>query len=201
MFLPEPLFGWENPDYTGIYKNEDYVSNAFRENFPPDKYLVTLPEWLKDSAGYFTYNIDKIFHCDTCDQQHPDFDDITMDPCSRSLSWNKQTNSGYDVTVPPEDKFQGVENLKWGAIDSANVITMADFRTADTAKNFIDAYANDPSQFCNKPFFLPLESENHIAIYLSRNNILRKIISPIFMLNHIIYPTITLKILNQQMVL
>jgi arylsulfatase A-like enzyme len=146
----------KNPDYTGIYKNEDYVSNAFRENFPPDKYLVTLPEWLKDSAGYFTYNIDKIFHCDTCDQQHPDFDDITMDPCSRSLSWNKQTNSGYDVTVPPEDKFQGVENLKWGAIDSANVITMADFRTADTAKNFIDAYANDPSQFCNKPFFLAI---------------------------------------------
>jgi len=146
----------KNPDYTGIYKNEGYVSNAFRANFSPDKYLVTMPEWLKDSAGYFTYNIDKIFHCDTCNEQQPDFDKITSDPCSKSLSWNKQINSGNDVSVPAEDKFQGVENLKWGAIDSVNVATMADYRTADTAKTFLDAYANDPTQFCNKPFFLAI---------------------------------------------
>ena len=38
----------KNPDYTEIYDNENYISIPFRDNFPPDKYLVTLPEWLKD---------------------------------------------------------------------------------------------------------------------------------------------------------
>ena len=144
----------KDPDYTGIYENENFISGAFRDNFPPEKYLVTLPEWLKDSAGYFTYNIDKILHCDSCDVQYPDFDLYNPDPCSKALSWSKQTNSGKNVAVPVEDTDQGLESYKWGAIDSDKVTSMPDYKTADTVSAFFSQYAEDPAQFCDKPFFL-----------------------------------------------
>ncbi len=157
----------KDPDYTGIYMNDNFISNAFRDNFPPEKYLVTLPEWLKDSAGYFTYNIDKILHCDTCDEQNPDFDLLNPDQCSKALSWNKQTNSGKNVAIPQEDMGQGLENFKWGAIDSNKVSSMPDYKTADTVSAFFSQYYADPSQFCDKPFFLAVGIRKpHSTLYI-----------------------------------
>ncbi|MFI5170914.1 MAG: sulfatase-like hydrolase/transferase [Chitinophagales bacterium] len=169
------------PDYTGIYRNEPFNCNNFRSNFPDDKYLVTVPEWLKDSAGYFTYNIDKIFHCDTCSIQYPDFDKFNLDPCARSLSWSKQSNSGSSQDMDPGDMGQGLQDFAWGAIDSEAVSTMADFKTADTAMYFLEQYNNNPGQFCNKPFFLAIGIRKpHSNLYIPAQYFLENYVSDFY---------------------
>ncbi|HRG28290.1 MAG TPA: sulfatase-like hydrolase/transferase, partial [Chitinophagales bacterium] len=52
----------KSPHYTQVYNNEEYISEDFRENFPEDKQIITLPQYLKDSVGYYTVSMNKIFH-------------------------------------------------------------------------------------------------------------------------------------------
>ena len=62
--------------------------------------MFTFAEVLKDSAGYFTYGINKINHCFAT---HPDYDATAPDDCSRGLSWNKyfylDGGEGAEVTL------------------------------------------------------------------------------------------------------
>jgi len=71
--------------YTQVYKETDgnYKCGNFSDNFTPEKgneEYFTIPQYLKDSAGYFTYNLNKIFHCY---QNFSEYDSITADPCAK----------------------------------------------------------------------------------------------------------------------
>lgn len=73
--------------YTQVFNNNDY-SNNFRNNFTAadgNETVFTLPEILKDSGGYYTMAINKVFHS----QKQNDYDKVTADPCAKDLSWNK----------------------------------------------------------------------------------------------------------------
>lgn len=68
--------------YTQVFVNGDY-DNKFRDNFTAEKnneVVFTLPEILKDSGGYYTFAINKVFHSPT----QNDFDKTTADACSKT---------------------------------------------------------------------------------------------------------------------
>ncbi|MFN0276204.1 MAG: sulfatase-like hydrolase/transferase, partial [Chitinophagales bacterium] len=140
-------------EYTDIFLNNPYDCADFRNNFSPGKYVLTLPEHLKESAGYFTYSVGKVFHCDN---DFTDYDTITADPCAKNLSWNKYSSIPIDDAVNNAGQAnpQGIEEMKWSAIDSSLVSSMTDYSVVDSASNFLNAYATDPSAFCNMPFFM-----------------------------------------------
>ncbi|MBC8046275.1 MAG: sulfatase-like hydrolase/transferase, partial [Fimbriimonadaceae bacterium] len=145
----------KTPDYTDVYINGMFDCTNFRNNFEPGKYVLTFPQYLKDSANYFTYNISKLFHCDA---GQPDFDTETADPCEKELSWNKFLSIGNDDTLNNigQDEEQGLEEIKWALIDSEYVNLMADYQMVDTAAKFIREYFETPSAFCDKPFMMSM---------------------------------------------
>lgn len=145
----------KGPEYTDIYINGSFDCENFRNNFEPGKYVLTLPEYLKDSGNYFTYNISKVFHCDA---GLPDYDETTSDVCEKELSWNKFITIGNDDTINDAGQAaeEGLDEIKWAKIDSALVTYMADYVMMDSAGKFLREYNTNPSAFCDKPFFLGL---------------------------------------------
>ncbi len=142
-------------DYTQVYNNEDY-KNKFRENFKPEKNnaeVYTIPQILKDSGGYFTFCINKIFHNPT----ENDFDKTATPMCNKSKSWNRL--SAYGDTWELLDLFGNYsfgDHFDWGMIPDSLEYLMEDVLAADTAIQFIDAYAAGTVNTCSKPFFLGL---------------------------------------------
>jgi len=145
----------KNPNYTGIYNNEEYNDYDFRANFPTEKYIVTLPEYLKDVGGYYTISLNKIFHADS---YYPDYDEVTTDNCAKSLSWNKAIYKPYSNTLLNAGKSAGedIEKFQWAKLDSTMVYQMQDYAITDSAILFLNQYHTNQSDFCNKPFFLAL---------------------------------------------
>ncbi len=90
-------------DYHQIFTN-DIECDSFRSDFPSDLFILTLPEYLKDAGGYFTYSINKVFHCN---ESEPDFDQYTIDPCSKSLSWNKAVITEQDDAIQDQGSDVG----------------------------------------------------------------------------------------------
>lgn len=157
------------PFYTGVYNNEEYVADEFRDNFPEDKYILTFPEYLKDSADYFTVSCNKIFHQDQFD---PDYDAVTTDVCEKKLSWNKvfhaQNYSGYNEEGEAEN--EDIANYVWASIDSSRDDELEDYNITDTAIRFIQDYVSNPGEYCNKPFFLGLGYHfPHLSLYVPEN--------------------------------
>ncbi len=160
------LLTGKNPTYTGIYNNEEYIDTDFRANFPPEKYIITLPEYLKDNAGYYTYCMDKIFHAD---QHFPDYDIETIDNCSKSLSWNQMISVGNagGVNNAGEELGQSIENFEWAKLDESYTTSMQDYAVTGDAINFLSSYQDNPEQYCNKPFFLALGYHKpHLQLYI-----------------------------------
>lgn len=145
----------KNPHYTGIYNNEEFNDHDFRSNFPADKFIVTLPQYLKDSGGYYTISMNKIFHADSF---YPDYDDVTSDNCAKMLSWNKAIYkpNGNALLEAGEIANEDIEKFEWSKIDSLLIYEMQDYAITDSAINFINQYQDDQNEFCNKPFFLAL---------------------------------------------
>ncbi|MBC8045245.1 MAG: sulfatase-like hydrolase/transferase [Fimbriimonadaceae bacterium] len=157
------------PHYTEVYDNSGFNSEDFRGNFAPGKYILTFPEYLKDSAGYFTVACNKIFHED---QVNPDYDSLTNDVCSKRLSWNKVLHAGSYTGYGAESAAQeeGGVHFPWASIDSTRDNQLEDYNITDTAIQFLEDYANDAGAFCNKPFFLGVGYHfPHLDLYVPEN--------------------------------
>ena len=141
--------------YTQVLSNDDYIGD-FRNNFTAAKgneEVYTLPEVLKDSGGYFTYAINKIFHSAFLN----DFDQDTDEPCEKIRSWNKLSY------IEHTDEFNDLLNnysdfgyFDYGMIPDSLEPELEDFIATDTAIQFIHDYANGIANTCDKPFFLAL---------------------------------------------
>lgn len=142
--------------YTGVYSNSDYV-NKFRENFTEEKNneeVFTLPEILKDSGGYYTFAINKVFHSPT----ENDYDKNMGTPaCEKKKSWNKmQYFSESPALADSMFAHRYGDFFYWGKMPDSYESGMQDYQAADTAIKFINAVAAGTANTCGKPFFLAL---------------------------------------------
>lgn len=140
--------------YTGIYNNEDYPGN-FRDVFSTatqNELVYTLPEILKDSAGYFTYGINKVFHNPT----NNDFDKSPgVDTCNKLQSWNRMSlveDSDSLLNALSAYGFGGV--FDWGMIPDSLETQLEDYIGVSLAVDFIDSVGNGTANTCGNPFFL-----------------------------------------------
>ncbi|MFN0274481.1 MAG: sulfatase-like hydrolase/transferase [Chitinophagales bacterium] len=152
------MFTGKDAGYTNIYTNTDIICNSFRDNFTAElgnEEVITLPQFLKDSAGYFTYGINKIFHCH---EDYPDFDSLNTDVCNRAFSWNKLLpfpgGENHTVSLVGQEVDDGVAGLNYAPIANSWEDSMYDYLAIDSAIGFLDAFISDNSIACNKPLFL-----------------------------------------------
>ncbi|MBC8047093.1 MAG: sulfatase-like hydrolase/transferase [Fimbriimonadaceae bacterium] len=147
------LLSGKDIDYTQVYNNNDYASN-FRGNFNVAKNnaeVFSLPEILKDTGGYYTYAINKIFHS----EEENDFDNSATAACSKSQSWNRLT-----VLEESEEftdlsfNYQFAPMLDWGVLPDSLEQYMEDNMAADSAVAFINQVSAGTANTCGKPFFL-----------------------------------------------
>ncbi|MBC8173237.1 MAG: sulfatase-like hydrolase/transferase [Chitinophagales bacterium] len=144
--------------YTQVYDNTTYKCNVFADNFKPSQNnaeYFTIPGYLKDEAGYYTYSIGKIFHC----YNHAlEYDTETADVCAKELSWNKVFYYEDSVAMLPiwMEANDGIPPFNWGQMDSVYEQLTEDYVSTDSAIAFVNQVAADPSVTCNKPFFLGL---------------------------------------------
>lgn len=146
--------------YTHVYKNTDgdYKCKEFSDNFTEaegNEEYFTIPQYLKDSLGYYTFNLNKIFHCQ---KNYIEFDELTADACAKSGAWNRYflyNDSTYinDYALSLE---QGVNGYAWAAIPDSMEYRMTDYVSTDTVIDFIQQYAASPETACDKPFLVML---------------------------------------------
>lgn len=167
------------PNYTEMYSNGQYLSD-FRSNFSPEKYILTFPQYLKDSAGYYTVSANKIFHED---QLSPDYDSLTSDPCFKTLSWSRTIHSKNSPGYSDEGvaQHEGVENFPWASMDSSWDTHLEDYTLTDSVIQFIESYSADASAYCNKPFFLGVGYRfPHLKLFVPENYFLPYYIKDFF---------------------
>jgi len=156
----------KNPSYTGVYNNEEYNEIDFRANFPDDKLIITLPQYLKDSAGYYTVGLNKIFHSE---QHYPDYDSTTTDNCSRQLSWNEVVVTGNQggINGAGDDADQDIDLFEWAMVDDSFLVDMQDYTVVNEAATILNNYATDPAAYCNKPLFMCVGFHKpHLQLYI-----------------------------------
>ncbi len=147
--------------YTKVYGNNGnfgYKCNQFSQNFTAadnNAEYFTIPEYLKDSGNYFTYSINKVFHCH---YNYPEYDTVTANACDKLQAWNKYTHfSDTAILKPIQDAIdEGVGAYAFGRLNDTLEPYMMDYIATDSAIDFIQQYNADPSAFCNKPFFMAL---------------------------------------------
>lgn len=154
-------------DYIQVYNNNDY-NNIFRDNFTEEKgnaTVFTLPEVLKDSGGYYTYGINKIFH----NSDKNDYDKTTADACAKEWSWNRMINFGDDTLIDTSAGLYNFQNgaFGFGALPDSLESYLQDYRATDTAIQFIKEFAEGTANTCDKPFFLAIGySKPHQGLYV-----------------------------------
>lgn len=144
-------------NYCKVYNNADY-EGKFRKHFQDslgNGTVFTIPEILKDSGGYYTFGIYKIFHA----TQDNDFDKSHADGmCEKKQSWNRMSNFDEDewFTELTESTYEFLHQFYWGKIPDSLEPELLDYHIADTAIQYINDYASgDPFASCaGKPFFL-----------------------------------------------
>lgn len=157
----------KDPSYTNIYSAAGYKCNNFSQNFTAagnnDEYF-TIPGYLKDSLGYFTFGLNKIFHCY---ENFQEYDSLTAEPCEKELSWNKIFVYNDSPTIAPGLVEQGVFNNEWSAINDTMEKHMMDYVAVDTATKFIQQFALDNTITCGNPFFIALGIKKpHKPLYI-----------------------------------
>ena len=150
------FFSGKDLAYTQVYNNDDYVSK-FRENFTAEKnnaLVYSLPEILKDSGGYFTYGINKLFHNPSSnDFDKPD----SVALCEKKLSWNNMVFfEDEDSTLEMLSSYAFGNYFDWGMIPDSLETILEDYKAADSAIAFIESIANGTANTCGNPFFLGL---------------------------------------------
>ncbi len=155
--------------YTQIFENTTCM--PFRDYFTAannNEEVYTLPGYLKDSGGYFTYGINKIYHCF---DSYADYDSLTTNPCEKSLSWNKYSlfKDGEDpeITALGNANNNGIRNLGWYAIPDNLESSMYDHKTIDSAIIFMNNVINGEQDICGNPFLLMIGLRKpHIPWYI-----------------------------------
>ncbi len=144
--------------YTNVYNNSDYQNN-FRSNFNVEngnEEVFTLPEILKDSGGYFTFGINKIFH----NHDSNDFDFSAKPPCEKANSWNRMAfYEPYGSQLITDSIFKQYafdDRFEWGMLPDSMEYLLTDHGAADTAIQFIHDVAAGTINTCDRPFFLAL---------------------------------------------
>lgn len=147
-------------NYTQVYKNGDheYVCYNFDLNFTEElgnAFHITMPEYFKDSLGYYTYNLNKIFHCHT---NYLGYDQLTADPCEKNGMWNNYFVYDDSIIIDPvgAQLNQGVPGYDWAAIPDSMEKYLSDVVSTDSAIAFIDRFASTPASTCDKPFLMML---------------------------------------------
>ena len=145
-------------EYTKVYNDVGY-EKIFREIFRPEQgneVVYTLPEILKDSAGYFTYGINKIFFGWAEQGYDNDYRADSLEECSKDLSWNRFIDFPSLCDIRPDvcDNHGFPQSFYWGYIPDEMEDSLKDKLTADYTIDFLEQYAEDQTQFCDKPFFL-----------------------------------------------
>ena len=153
----------KDPVYTQVYNNTLGFAweRVFRNKFRPqlnNETVFTIPEILKDSAGYYTIGINKIFHGWFSSGHDNDYDTVsTTLNCERQLSWNEFFDFHPETDVLPiggPNFHEGVPGFPYGILPDSSEKDMIDYRVADSAIAFLNRYAEDPARYCNKPYFL-----------------------------------------------
>lgn len=153
------LITGKDVDYTQVYDNTSYQCQNFRKNFRyiyGNETVFTLPEYLKDSVGYYTYALGKTLHCY---EAYSDFDTVTLDPCSKQFSWSNCFVYVEDEIIDPigDAENEGIFLLKWARLDDTLIDYMEDDVTIDQAISFIDDFAASGTAItCGNPFFMAL---------------------------------------------
>ncbi len=144
--------------YTNVYKNTDgdYKCKEFGDNFTVaegNETYFTIPQYFKDSLGYFTFNLNKVFHCH---KNYIEYDEDTEDPCAKSGAWNKYFYYNDSSIIQPGGVVlnQGVNGYDWAAIDDSLEQYMSDYVATDSAISFIEQFNTSPESVCNKPFLI-----------------------------------------------
>lgn len=151
------FFSGKDIDYTKVYNNDDYISK-FRDNFTVaenNSVVYTIPEILKDSGGYFTFGINKLFH----NPNENDYDKTVGTPmCEKEKSWNRMSfHEDVDTVLDMFHNYSFGNFFDWGMIPDSLEYLMEDYMGADTAIQFIHDYADSAINTCgDKPFFLGL---------------------------------------------
>lgn len=155
--------------YTKIYSSAGYKCGNFSQNFTAaknnDEYF-TIPGFLKDSAGYFTYGLNKIFHCY---ENFQEYDDDTPEACEKSLSWNKifVYNDSATLSLGVVVEEEGVVGNEWSAINDTLEPYMMDYVAVDSTIKFIQQIGSGEDVTCNKPFFIALGIKKpHKPLYI-----------------------------------
>jgi len=145
------------PDYTAIYEGGQYNDGDFRSNFHGQP-VFTLPEVLKDSGGYFTTGVRKIFHGrnHSLPANDLDVDESTSDNCARGKSWSRWNNSPSNEIEPIPSKTYGWDSYEWGGYDNSLEVNAPDYRATSKAIDLLEDYIADPGNFCDRPLFLAL---------------------------------------------
>ena len=153
----------KHPVYTQVYNNTLGFpwERVFRNKFRPElnnETVFTIPEILKDSAGYYTIGINKIFHGWFSTGHDNDYDTVsTTLNCNRQLSWNEFFDFHPETDVIPvggPNFHEGVPGFPYGMLPDSSEKDMIDYRVADSAIAFLNRYAKNPARYCNKPYFL-----------------------------------------------
>ena len=155
----------KSSEYTGIYSNEQYIERLgpdriFRNAFQPaygNSVMYTLPEWLKDSGGYFTVGVGKNFHGWMTGGHDNDTELDEPNRCDRSMSWSHNFAIDNDEPEPIGVSYpwhDGVDGIQAGPLADHQEDEMIDYATADSAVQFLQLYQSNPSAFCDRPFFL-----------------------------------------------
>ena len=159
----------KDPHYSGVYDNTKLKCASLSSNYTEEEgneTYYTLPGILKDSGGYYTYNIGKVFHCW---KDYIDFDSDTPDPCARALSWNDYyfyDDDGAADSLFIDLFFDGLGPFDWGRVDSIYEPLTADYIQADSAISFINRVGSG-SGTCDRPFFLALGIKKpHFPLYI-----------------------------------
>jgi len=163
------IFTGKDATYTGILNNEDINCTDYSASFIPGNYIITLPQYLKDSAGYFTAGFDKIFHCDASSNE---FDTETADVCAKTKSWNKFITAaqGPGVNAAAIATDEDITQLKWSKLDSSYESSLEDYACTDSVLQTLDDYFEHPELFCDRPLFLNVGYHlPHLPMYVTEN--------------------------------
>lgn len=163
------IFTGKVAEYTGLINNQDINCADYRASFTPGNYIITLPQYLKDSAGYFTAGFDKIFHCDASSNE---FDTVTPDVCAKTKSWNKfiTAEQGPGINTAAEASDEDIDQFKWARLDSSLESSLEDYIATDSVIQTIDDYIAHPDLFCDRPLFLSLGYHlPHLPMYVTEN--------------------------------
>lgn len=144
--------------YTQVYSNDKLKCFDFQSNFTPAKgneEYYTLPGYLKNTGGYFTYSLNKIFHCPV---NLVEYDEDTEDACEKTKAWNRYYYYEDEDFLAPiiADIDEGVDGYNFGKLNDTLEPYLDDYIAVDSAISFINQVAIDESVICNKPFFLAL---------------------------------------------